>query len=314
MDAPGRLCADQVRWGNTILNLKHLTYFIAVAEELHFGRAAERLDIAQPPLSRQIKQLEEELGAVLLNRGRSTTTLTQAGERLLVRAKSIFAQIEDTRLEVRRLGQGAEGRLRVGFVGSATYGILPNIVKSFRANFPDVNLSLIPMNNSQLHRALVSRELDIAFARPALKDPEFITKELHQERLVLALPDTIETGTSDHAPLELLEAHHLILYPEYPRPSYADVVLNACEAAGYPTPLRMFTMDLQTALSLVAIGEGICVVPESVRNAPRNGIRFLAIEPEIARTSLSVNYRLDDQSVHVQNFVRISQKVARKTF
>ncbi len=171
------------------MNLKQLTYFVAVAEELHFGRAAERLDIAQPPLSRQIKLLEEELGAVLLNRGRSTTTLTQAGERLLERSKSIFSMIEDTRLEVRRLGQGAEGRLRIGFVGSATYGILPNIVKSFRANYPDVNLSLIPMNNHQLHRALISRELDIAFARPALKDPDFVTRR--KEDLCASIQHTI---------------------------------------------------------------------------------------------------------------------------
>jgi DNA-binding transcriptional LysR family regulator len=296
------------------LNFRQLTYFVAVAEELHFGRAAERLDMAQPPLSRQIKLLEEELGAVLLNRGRSATTLTQAGERLLERSKSIFALLEDTRLEVRRLGQGAEGRLRIGFVGSATFGILPNIVKSFRANYPDVNLSLIPMNNHQLHRALVSRELDIAFARPALKDPEFVTRELVEEKLVLALPDTLDTGTRNYAKLERLQTHYLILYPEFPRPSYADTVLNACENAGFPVPLRIFTMDLQTALSLVAIGEGVCIVPESVRNAPRAGIKFLNIEPEIARTSLSVNYRLDEQSVHVQNFVRLAQKVARKTF
>ena len=296
------------------MNFRQLTYFIAVAEDLHFGRAAERLDMAQPPLSRQIKQLEDELGAILFNRGRSAISLTQAGQRLLDRGRSILRQLEDTRLEVRRLGQGAEGRLRVGFVGSATYGILPNIIKSFRANYPDVTLSLIPMNNAQLHRALVARELDVAFARPALKDPEFLTKELMVERLILALPDTLDTGGRTVAKLERLETHNLILYPEYPRPSYADLVLNACEEAGFKVPLRIFTMDLHTALSLVAIGEGVCIVPESVGSAPRNGIKFLKIEPEIARTALSVNYRLDEQGVHVQNFVKLAQKVARKMF
>ena len=294
------------------MNFKQLTYFITVAEELHFGRAAERLNMAQPPLSRQIKQLEEELQATLFNRGRSAITLTQAGERLLDRAGSIMSALEDTRLEVRRLGQGAEGRLRVGFVGSATFGILPNIIKSFRANFPEVNLSLIPMNNAQLHRALVSRELDVAFARPALKDSEFLTKELMEEKLILALPDTLDTGSRSIAKLQRLETHNLILYPEYPRPSYADMVLKACEEAGYTVPLRLWCMDLQTAISLVSIGEGVCIVPESVASAPRNGIKFLRIEPEIARTALSMNYRLDEQGVHVQNFVRIAQKVARK--
>lgn len=294
------------------MNFKQLNYFIAVAEELHFGRAAERLDMAQPPLSRQIKQIEDELGAILFNRGRSAITLTQAGERLRERGKSIIAQLEDTKLEVRRLGQGAEGRLRIGFVGSATFGILPNIIKSYRANFPEVNLSLNPMNNAQLHRALIARELDVAFARPALKDSEFLTRELLEEKLILALPDALDTGGRSIAKMERLATHNLILYPEYPRPSYADFVLNACEKAGYPAPLRVWCMDLQTALSLVSVGEGVCIVPESVSSAPRKGIKFLTIEPEIARTALSVNYRLDEQGVHVQNFVKLAQKVARK--
>lgn len=294
------------------MNLRQLTYFIAVAEELHFGRAAERLDMAQPPLSRQIKQMEEELGATLFNRGRSAITLTQAGERLLERGRAILAQMEDTRLEVRRLGQGAEGRLRIGFVGSATYGILPNIVKSFRANYPDVNLSLIPMNNANLHRALVARELDLAFARPALQDPEFLTKELMEEKLILALPDTVDTGSRSIAKLERLATHNLILYPEYPRPGYGDMVLRACEAAGFSVPLRIWVMDLQTAMSLVSVGEGVCIVPSSVGSTPRRGVKFLNIEPEIARTSLSINMRVDEQGVHVRNFVRLAQQVARK--
>ena len=296
------------------MNIKQLTYFAAVAEELHFGRAAERLDMAQPPLSRQIKALEDELGAVLFNRGRSTVTLTQAGERLLKRSRSILAEIEDTRLEVRRLGQGAEGRLRLGFVGSATFGILPTIIKSYRANFPDVNLSLIPMNNAQLHRALVSRQLDVVFARPALEDPEFVTKELMEEKLILALPDVVDTGTRTVAKLQRLETHHLILYPEYPRPSYADFVLKAVEDAGFVAPLRIWCMDLQTALSLVSVGEGVCIVPESVANAPRRGMKFLRIDPEIARTTLSINHRVDEQGVHVQQFIRLAQRVAQRTF
>ena len=264
------------------MNFKQMTYFIAVAEELHFGRAAERLDMAQPPLSRQIKQIEEELEAVLFNRGRSAISLTQAGEKLLERSRAILALLDDTKLEMRRLGQGAEGRLRIGFVGSSTYGILPNIVKAFRAAYPSINLSLQPMNNAQLRKQLVARMIDVAVARPALDDAEFAVKHLVKEDLILALP------------------------------SYADTVINACTEAGFPVPKRVFTMDLQTALSLVAIGEGVCVVPSSVGSAPRNGIKFLRIEPEIARTSLSVNYRVDEQGVHVQNFIKVAQSVARE--
>lgn len=238
------------------MNFKQMAYFIAVAEELHFGRAAERLDMAQPPLSRQIKQIEDELGAVLFNRGRSAITLTQAGEKLLERSKSILAQLDDTRLEIRRIGQGAEGRLRIGFVGSATYSILPNIIKSFRAAYPSVNMNLVPLNNAQLHRQLVSRMIDVAFARPALIDSEFAVKTLTDEGLTLAVPDTIDAGKTKAADLRMLATNNLILYPEYPRPSFADVVLKACQDAGFDVPKRMFTMDLQTALSLSRLVRG----------------------------------------------------------
>ena len=104
---------------------------------------------------------------------------------------------------------------------------------------------------------------------PALKDPEFLTKELLEEKLILALPDIVDTGGRTVAKLERLETHNLILYPEYPRPSYADFVLDACETAGFRVPLRVWCMDLQTALSLVSVGEGVCIVPESVSSAPR---------------------------------------------
>lgn len=296
------------------MNFKQLRYFIAVAEELHFGRAAERLNMAQPPLSRQIKQFEEELEATLFNRGRSAISLTQAGERLLERGKSIIAIIDDTRLEVRRLGQGAEGRLRIGFVGSATFGILPNIIKSYRLNYPEVNLSLFPMNNAQLHRALISREIDVAFARPALNDSEFVARHLAEEPLIAAVPDTLDIGDNKALDLSKLTDPSFILYPEHPRPSFADVVLSYCEALNIDTSHRVWTMDLQTALSLVSIGEGVCIVPQSVGSATRNGLRYCKIDPPLGTTALSVNHRLDEQGLHINNFIKIAQSVARKTF
>lgn len=296
------------------MNLKQLTYFIAVAEELHFGRAAERLGMAQPPLSRQIKQMEEELGAVLFNRGRRAVSLTQAGERLLERGRALVRDFDDMTREVRHLGEGAEGRLRVGFVGSSTFGILPNIIKSFRANCPDVALSLTPMNNAQLHRRLVSREIDVAFARPALEDAEFRTVRLGIEPLIAAIPDTLPTAKPTVVTLDELRGQRFVLYPEYPRPSYADLVLQSCAAHQLEVSEKLFTMDLQTALSLVAIGEGICIVPASVGSAARNGVRFSEISPQIGETALALNHRLDEQGPHVQAFVDIARRVARRMF
>lgn len=292
------------------MNLKQLEYFIALAEELHFGRAAERLGMAQPPLSRQIKQIEDDLGALLFNRGRNAITLTQAGERLYKRGVALVAELNDTLLEVRRIGQGAEGRLRIGFVGSATYGLMPNILKSFRASYPQVSLSLIPMNNAQLHRSLIRREIDIAIARPALDDAEIITRKLGEEPFVLAAPDTLDL--SGNVDLRDLRGERFILYPEYPRPSFADVVLKACADIGVEVEHRIFTMDFQTAIALVSVGEGVAVVPASVGSVQRNGVRYHDIAHFRATTGISINHRIDEQGIHVKNFAAIAQKVARK--
>lgn len=294
------------------MRLKHLTYFIAVAEELHFGRAADRLNIAQPPLSRQIKALEDEIGALLFDRSRSATRLTPAGERLLEHARSILRQLDDARTEVRRLGQGAQGRLRIGFVGSATFGIVPAVVKTFRAEFPAVDLSLFPMNNAQLHQALVARELDAAFTRPALEDSEIATRKLLEEPLIAAIPESFSVGGTGIVDLTALPNATHVLYPEFPRPSYADTVLEACAAQGIDTSRQVWTMDTHTALSLVAIGEGICIVPASVGSQPRNGVRFCEVRPGLGTSTLALNFRLDERGAPVQNLLRIAQQTARR--
>lgn len=293
------------------MNLKQIEYFIALAEELHFGRAAERLGMAQPPLSRQIQQIESDLGAQLINRGRNAISLTQAGERFYQRGSALLAELSDIRLEIRRIGQGAEGRLRIGFVGSATYGMLPTILKSFRASWPEVNLSLAPMNNAQLQRSLIRRDIDIAIARPALNDSEIVTRKLVDEPLVLAAPDALIT-TQGPVSLPDLAQSTYILYPEYPRPSFADVVIAACESVGADTSRRVFTMDFQTAIALVSVGEGVALVPASVGAVQRNGVRYHEIAGLTIRTGISVNHRIDEQGIHVHNFVTLAQKVARK--
>ena len=294
------------------MNFRQLTYFVAVAEEMHFGRAAERLDMAQPPLSRQIKQLEDDLGAILFNRGRSTITLTQAGERLYDRGRVILRQLEELKFEIGRLGAGAEGRLRIGFVGSATYGILPNVIKAFRAEWPDVMLSLIPLNNHLLRRTLIRREIDVAISRPSLKDAEFVSRKLQEEPLVLAVPETFAGGDGGWIALGEVQDRNFIQYPEFPRPTLADYIFELCKAKGYEIGKQSFTQDVHTALSLVAIGEGLSIVPRSVGAHARDGVRVLRIEPDLGTTELYVNYRVDEQGVHVHNFAKVATSVARK--
>ena len=213
------------------MDFKRLTYFVAVAEELHFGRAAARLDIAQPPLSRQIAQLEAELGVQLFDRSRSQIKRTQAGDALLIRARDILERLDRTKREVKRIGEGAAGRLRIAFIGSASYGVLPELIRTFRSEYPDVELALSALNNAELKTALIERQIDIAFARPALEDDEIRCELIHQEPLILAVPAESDLAESDVLKLAELKRETFVLYPRRPRPSFADYVLEICKKA-----------------------------------------------------------------------------------
>ncbi|MDL2401004.1 LysR family transcriptional regulator [Rhizobium mayense] len=292
------------------MDFKRLSYFLAVAEELHFGRASARLGIAQPPLSRQIAQFEKEIGAVLFDRSRSQIRLTQAGELLLERAREILERLDQTEREVMRIGQGIAGRLRIAFVGTATFGVLPNIIKAFRAAHPDIELALSAMNNAELKRALIQREIDIAVARPSLDDAELKSETLTKEPLILALPDTY----SDHlGTLKLadLKGATFVLFPRRPRPSYADYVLDVCRTDGFIPASQVMAQDYLTAISLVSVGVGISVVPESVAQNERPGVIYRHYEGCNPGTQLSLNYRRDNRSPHLFGFLTLARKIAR---
>ena len=272
------------------MELRRLTYFLAVADELHFGRAASRLGIAQPPLSRQIAALEADIGAQLFDRSRSQIRLTQ---------------------ETRLVGAGGAGRLRVAFVGSASHGVLPSLIKSYRSHFPNVELALSAMNNAALHSALVQREIDIAVARPELKDEELRHVPLEREPLILAVPDNSELATRETIQFAELGDQAFVLYPRRPRPSYADFVLNLCGQANFEPAALELAQDYQTAISLVSVGVGISVVPESVSRTTRPGVFFRPYEGPNPGTGLTIHARRDNQSRQVQHFLDVAQRFVR---
>lgn len=289
------------------LNFRRLECFLVVAEELHFGRAAERLSMAQPPLSRQIARLEEEVEAELFDRSRNQIRLTQAGEELMSRTRRLLTEAEDMRLAVRHYGQGAYGRLRIGFVASAMYGAVAQSVKAFRADYPDVNLCLQPMSNVALKTALIQRRIDVAFTRPGIDDPELKSVRLMDESLVLALPEGHPHAGASSLALSSLSQETFILYPERPRPSYADRVLSICSQHGFQPPENLFVMDCQTALGLVAIGAGVAVVPGSVVDSPGKGLRYVGIEGPNPGTSLFLTQRRDVRTPVLCNFRQIAE-------
>lgn len=295
------------------MELKRLRYFVAVAEELHFGRAAERLDMAQPPLSRQIAQLEKDLDVKLFDRSRAQIRLTPAGDVLLDRARQILEQLDSTFREVTRIGQGSAGRLRIAFVGSASHGVLPILIKSYRSHYPDVDLALSAMNNADLERALVQREIDIAVARPSLTFEEFRSVELHREPLVLAMPDNSPLNTSDPVALKDTASETFILYPRRPRPSFADHILGVLNTEGITPRETIFAQDYQTAISLVSVGVGLSIVPESVSTTQRPGVFYKSYKGANPGTGLSAHARRDNTKPHVLNFFKIIDTYKRKT-
>jgi DNA-binding transcriptional LysR family regulator len=292
--------APRASW--TGVDVRRLRYFLAVAEELHFGRAAERLAIAQPALSRQIAGLEQAIGALLFDRGRSNIHLTAAGEALLPRARDIIARVADAARVAKRASEGTVGVLQIGFVGSATFSILPGILNAFRTSHREVELVLHAMNTAELRAALIDRSIDIAFARPGIQDPEMVNELVYREPLIIALSENDPLAAQERIALADLAARPFVLYPRHPRPSFADTILQICREQGFSPEIAQETMEIQTALSLVSVGAGVSLVPEATSEAQLNGVAYRPILGEAPQTELSLSYRRDNRSAVLSAF------------
>ena len=291
------------------MELRHLRYFVTVAEELHFGRAAARLFIAQPPLSQQIQQLERELGVALFARTSRRVQLTPEGAAFLVEARQILASVEAAGAAAKRAARGETGWLGIGFAASATYELLPAVLHDFRAAFPEVVLSLQELNAAEQASALREKVIHVGFARPYAPLPEAVVNGVQQEPFLVALPETHRSAMLNSLALAALADEPFISFPELPKPSYAEVVRLACEGAGFTPHVVQEVREMQTALSLVAAGFGVALLPASVRHLHRDGVRYRPLEEPAPRTELTVMSRLDDPSPTLQNFLEI---VARR--
>jgi LysR family transcriptional regulator, benzoate and cis,cis-muconate-responsive activator of ben and cat genes len=289
------------------MDLRHLRYFVAVAEELSFTRAAERLHIAQPPLSQQVRQLEEELGVTLLERGARPLRLTEAGLVLLDRARSLLATLEVAVADTRRAGRGQTGKLAVGFAGSAMYVILPDVIGAFRDACPDVELVLDEMLASEIAEALRQRRIDVGFARPPLSQEEaFAQYLLLEEPYVAALPKRHAFAGRVEVALAQLADEPFVAYPANPGPSVTDLVISACKAAGFVPRIVQEVLHLQTAVSLVAAGVGVTLVPlAAAQGQSRRGVTYITLSPPAPMAPLAVVWRDGDASPSLRRFLGI---------
>jgi len=260
------------------MELRHLRYFITVAEELHFGRAAQRLHIAQPPLSQQIRQLEEELGVVLFHRTKRSVQLTDAGQVFLEEAKQVLIQAAQAVQAAQRASRGEIGQLVVSFVSSAAYNVLPKILQAFRARFPEVNLALHELTTDKQLQGLRDGWIDVGFLRPPIEDDTLSLATIFKESLVVALPEIHPLSRQPQVPLKALINEFFILFPRPLGPKLYDQIVGLCQQAGFSPNVVQEAIQMQTIVSLVAAEIGIALVPASVQNLQRRGVIYKAIQ------------------------------------
>jgi len=291
------------------MDLRQLRYFVTVAAERNFNRAADRLHMAQPPLSRSIQQLEAELGVDLIDRASRPLRLTPVGQFFHDQAVQILRRVEDMKGMMAAAIATEKRRFTIGFVASTIYARLPALIREFRVEMPDVVLALVESTTLDQIAALKEGRIDIGFGRIRFEDPAVRRTVLRHEPLVAAVPLGSPLGRDGGTvSLTVLAREKLILYPSTPRPSYADQVLSLFHDNGLTPNIVHEARELQIAIGLVAAEEGVAIIPESVRRARTDDVRYLELA-EPAYSPIIMSHRVGDLSPEVVMFMRI---IARK--
>ena len=295
------------------MELRHLRYFIAVADELSFSRAAERLQIAQPPLSQQIQALETELRVKLFDRKKRPLQLTLAGIAFLEEAKLMLAQLEQAVHKTRRIQQGELGYLTVGFTSSIANGILPNILRSFRQNSPEVKLILREENSAFQIQGLRDRQTDIVFVYqdPALCEARDLeTMPLLQESLIVALPQSHRLSTRSSIAIKELVNEEFVMPLSPVVSGLPEQIRYLCDQAGFVPNVAQEATFIVTILGLVAGEMGVSILPSSVQNLQRTGVVYRPIQEQATVKQLIAVWRQGDPSPILQKFLAVVQAVS----
>jgi DNA-binding transcriptional LysR family regulator len=293
------------------MNFQRLRYFVAVAEELNFSRAAERLHMAQPPLSYQIKRLEEELGAQLFHRTKRSVRLTDAGRLLLEEARGLLVHAEQTASVVHRVGQGEVGRLSVGFVPSAANRILPPLLRTFGQRFPSVELLLREADPDRLLRSLGDGRVDVGFLYLPFEVDSLDSRPVSREPFVAALPDTHPLADEPRVTLKALADEPFVLTPKYQGAGLRDKIVAHCRRAGFEPRVVQEAWLMQTTVSLVAGGIGVTLVPASLQNLQRTGVVYKHVQGMSPEIELGVVWPRGDPSPVLRAFLGVAGDVTR---
>ena len=296
------------------MELRQLRYFVAVAEESNFSRAARRLHVSQPPLSTQMRSLEEELGVRLLERSNRGVTLTAAGLVFLEEARALLAHLEQARGKALRAHRGDTGRISVGFVSIADYGILPPALKSFRARFPGVEVELHELTTDAQIPDLRAGRLDLGIALAPVDEPDLEFECLLREELVLAAPSGHPAirgaGAID---LRVLSKESFIVPPRDIAPGLYDLTISYCRSFGFAPRITQQARQMQTVIGLVSSGMGFALVPASVRNLRRAGVQYRGLRHPAAPIELGVLRLRNSANPPREHFVHALKAATRGT-
>src|SRR5215468_10157993 len=293
------------------MEFRHLRYFLAVAEELHFGRAAVRLGIAQPPLSQQIRQLEQELGVTLFHRTKRRVEITPAGQAFSEEVRQVLAQAERAVSTAQRAGRGEIGQLDIGFAPSADLDILPRVLRVWNARFPAVEIDLHPLLPSAQTEALRDGRIQIGFVRLPLEESALVVETIQREPLLAVLPAGHALARRARVRLAELGGDRMIMFPRRMAPGYYDLLISACRSAGFTPRVLQEPGSIQTNLGLVSAGLGVTLMPASIRNLRRTGVVYRPLASPVPHAEMAVAYRRDERSAVLPAFLQVLHDVIR---
>ncbi|QKW05890.1 LysR family transcriptional regulator [Streptomyces sp. NA04227] len=286
------------------LPLAQLYTFAVLAEELHFGRAAARLGIAQPPLSQQIRRLEDKVGHGLFRREPGGVTLTPAGRELLPAARRALTGLADGLAATRAVGDGRTGSLRIGFAASLALTVLPGLLRTFGHRFPGVRLDIHEMTTAPQLAALRDKSIDIGLLRePPADDTEIGFATVLDEPFVAVLPKTHPLAAQRTVRLDRLAHSPFVLLPRAAGPGLYDQITGLCVAAGFTPRIAQHAVEWQTVCALVEAGLGVSVAPASIRRIRLQGVAFRGLGPGVARTRVAVAWHKNETNPLVDNLL-----------
>ncbi|MFB6961482.1 LysR substrate-binding domain-containing protein [Streptomyces sp. NPDC056309] len=290
------------------MELRHLRYFAVVAETRHFGKAAERLHMAQPPLSQAIRRLESELGVDLFTRTTRQVTLTGAGEVFRTDVERILKAVDEAVTRVGRFASGVEGVLRVGLTGSASYRQLPALARLLKREMPHVMMEVhTDMLTPAQELGLIERRLDVGVLRPPIRQEGIVHRPLADEPLIAAVPEEHRLAEDGSVRVEQLRHEDFIMYGATLGSVVNDAVVRSCLASGFYPHCAYEVTETSAALALVAAGLGIAVLPDSIRSAPREGVRYKEITDALS-VPLALAWREDDGSPLLLNLLGVLER------